>query len=168
MLRKNLIFFILFNFSFITLAQDNSIKMKSVINLEIAKIITDVCESHQKKTGYRPVDIAIVESGGDLVLFRKQNNSFILSIDIAISKADSSASIPVSSRIIQDIAYGKDSKPGRVPGLEHSKNIFAYIGEVPIRTKNGTLLGTLGVSGAKGDKDEKCANAALLTVDEYL
>ena len=46
MLKK---YFIFFNFSFITLAQDNSIKMKPVINLEIAKIMADSCESHQKK-----------------------------------------------------------------------------------------------------------------------
>ena len=49
MLKKYFIFFIFFNFSLITLAQDNSIKMKPVINLESAKIMADVCESHQKK-----------------------------------------------------------------------------------------------------------------------
>ena len=49
MLRKYFIFFIFLNFSLITLAQDNSIKMKPVINLEIAKIMADACESHKKK-----------------------------------------------------------------------------------------------------------------------
>ena len=168
MLKKYFIFFIFFNFSNIIFAQDNSIKMKPVINLEIAKIMADACENHQKKTGYRPVNIAIVDSGGDLVLFRRQNNSFLLSIDIAIAKANSSAGIPVPTRTIQDIVYGKDGKPGRVPGLAHSKNIVAFPGGLPIKTKNGTLLGAIGVSGATGDEDEQCANAALLAVDEYL
>jgi uncharacterized protein GlcG (DUF336 family) len=168
MLKKYFIFFIFFNFTCITFAQDKNIKMKPVINLEIAKIMADACESHQKKTGYRPVNIAIVDSGGDLVLFRRQNNSFLLSIDIAIAKANSSAGIPVPTRTIQDIVYGKDGKPGRVPGLAHSKNIVAFPGGLPIKTKNGALLGAIGVSGATGDEDEKCANAALLAVDEYL
>ena len=168
MLKKIFIFLILFNFSFITFGQDNSIQMKPVINLKIAKIMADACENHQKKTGYRPVNIAIVDSGGDLVLFRRQNNSFLLSIDIAIAKANSSAGIPVPTRTIQDIVYGKDGKPGRVPGLAHSKNIVAFPGGLPIKTKNGTLLGAIGVSGATGDEDEQCANAALLAVDEYL
>ena len=168
MLKKYFIFFIFFNFTYITFAQDKSIKMKPVINLEIAKIMAYACESHQKKTGYRPVNIAIVDSGGDLVLFRRQNNSFLLSIDIAIAKANSSAGIPVPTRTIQDIVYGKDDKPGRVPGLAHSKNIVAFPGGLPIKTKNGTLLGAIGVSGATGDEDEQCANAALLAVDEYL
>ena len=168
MLKKYFIFFIFFNFTCLTFAQDKSIKMKPVINLEIAKIMADACENHQKKTGYRPVTIAIVDSGGDLVLFRRQNNSFLLSIDIAIAKANSSAGIPVPTRTIQDIVYGKDGKPGRVPGLAHSKNIVAFPGGLPIKTKNGTLLGAIGVSGATGDEDEQCANAALLAVDEYL
>lgn len=168
MLRKFFIFLILFNFSFITLAQDNSIQMKPVINLKIAKIMADACESHQKKTGYRPVNIAIVDAGGDLVLFRRQNNSFLLSIDIAIAKANSSAGISVPTRTIQDIVYGKDGSPGRVPGLAHSKNIVAFPGGLPIKTKNGILLGAIGVSGATGDEDEQCANAALLSIEEYL
>ena len=168
MLRKYFIFFIFFNFNFLTFAQDNSIKMKPVINLEIAKIMADACENHQSKTGYRPVNIAIVDAGGDLVLFRRQNNSFLLSIDIAIAKANSSAGIPVPTRTIQDIVYGKDGKPGRVPGLAHSENIVAFPGGLPIKTKNGILLGAIGVSGATGDEDEQCANAALLAVDEYL
>ena len=168
MLRKYFIFFIFFIFSFSTFAQDNTIKMKPVINLKIAKIMADACESHQKRTGYRPVNIAIVDAGGDLVLFRRQNNAFLLSIDIAKAKANSSAGIPIPTRAIQDIVYGKDGNPGRVPGLAHSKNIVAFPGGMPIKTKNGILLGAIGVSGATGDEDEQCANAALLAIDEYL
>lgn len=168
MLKKNLIFLILFNLNCISFAQDKSLEMKPVINLEIAKIMADACESHQKKTGYRPVNIAIVDTGGDLVLFRRQNNAFLLSIDIAIAKANSSAGIPVPTRTIQDIVYGKDGNPGRVPGLAHSKNIVAFPGGLPIKTKNGDLLGAIGVSGATGDEDEQCAKAAISAIEKYL
>tara|TARA_E500000178_G_scaffold293738_1_gene298632 strand:+ start:22 stop:450 length:429 start_codon:yes stop_codon:yes gene_type:complete len=142
--------------------------MKPIINLEIAKILADACESHQKKTGYRPVNIAIIDAGGDLVIFRRQNNAFLLSIDITIAKVNSSAGIPVPTRTIQDIVYGKDGSPGRVPGLPHSKNIVAFPGGMPIKTKNGDLLGAIGVSGTTGDEDEQCANAALLSIEKYL
>ena len=80
----------------------------------------------------------------------------------------SSVPIPVPTSAIQDIVYGKDGNPGRVPGLAHSKNIVAFPGGMPIKTKNGILLGAIGVSGATGDEDEQCANAALLAIDEYL
>ena len=168
MLRKFFIFLIIFNLSLLTFAQDNSIQMKPVINLKIAKNMADACESHQKKTGYRPVNIVIVDSGGDLVLFRSQNNSFLLSVDIAIAKDNSSANIQVATRTIQDIVYGKDGKPGRVPGLAHSENIVAFPRGLPIKKKNGMLLEAIGVSGATGDEDEQCANAALLSIEECL
>ena len=55
-----------------------------------------------------------------------------------------------------------------MPGLAHLKNIVALPEGLPIKTKNGILLVANGVSGAIGDEDEQCANAALLAVDEYL
>ena len=168
MIKKIFYLFLFLPFSMKVIADDHALKMKPVINLSMAKVMADACEADQKNSGYSPINIAIVDAGGDLVLFRRQNNSFLLSIDIAIVKANSSAGIPVPTRTIQDIVYGKDGKPGRVPGLAHSKNIVAFPGGLPIKTKNGTLLGAIGVSGATGDEDEQCANAALLAVDEYL
>ena len=64
--------------------------------------------------------------------------------------------------------YGKDGKPGRVPGLVHSKNIVAFAGGLPIKTKNDQLLGGIGISGATGDEDEQCAIAAINAIQDYL
>ena len=41
-------------------------------------------------------------------------------------------------------------------------------GGLPIRTQNGDLLGAIGVSGATGDQDEECAQAALDAIKEDL
>ena len=51
--------------------------------------MADACEADQK-SGYNPVNIAIVDTGNDLILFRRQNDAYLLSIDIAIKKANSS------------------------------------------------------------------------------
>ena len=89
MLKKILIIVMIFSLNFNLSAIDPTIKMEPVINLEIAKIMADACEKDQKNNGYRPVNIAIVDKGGELVLFRRQNNAFLLSIDIAKKKARS-------------------------------------------------------------------------------
>ena len=150
------------------IGEELDIKMKPVINLALAKAMANACEENQKKYKYNPVNIAIVDAGGDLVLFRRQNNAFLLSIDIAIKKAISSAGIPYPTRAIAEIVYGKDGKPGRVPGLVHSKNIVAVAGGLPIKTKNDQLLGGIGISGATGDEDEQCAIAAINAIQDYL
>ena len=139
-----------------------------VLSLTIAKKMADACEANQAELGYRKINIAIVDKGAHLILFRRQNDSFLGSIDIAIQKAKSSASIPFPTRLIADIVYGKDGKPGRVPGLVHSKDIVAFAGGLPIKTKNGFLLGGIGVSGASADEDELCAQAAIDAVMEDL
>ena len=159
---------ILLPFSFKAIADDHAVKMKAVINLSLAKKMADACEADQQKSGYAPINIAIVDDGGDLVLFRRQNDAFLLSIDIATKKAISSAGIPFPTRLIEELVYGKDGKPGVIPGLAHSKDIVAFAGGLPIRTKDGVLLGAIGVSGATADQDEQCATAAIKAVEGAL
>tara|TARA_B100001250_G_C19477320_1_gene647175 strand:+ start:172 stop:675 length:504 start_codon:yes stop_codon:yes gene_type:complete len=139
-----------------------------VISLDLAKEMADACEANQEKIGYRKINIAIVDSGANLILFRKQNGAFLGSTDIAIAKAKSSARIPFPTRLIGEIAYGKDGEPGRVPGIVHIKDIVAFAGGLPIRSADGTLLGAIGVSGASSDEDEICAQAAIDAIKSKL
>lgn len=149
-------------------ADGHKIKMKPVINLSLAKLMADACEADQQKSGYAPINIAIVDDGGDLVLFRRQNDAFLLSIDIATKKAISSAGIPFPTRLVEELVYGKDGKPGVIPGLAHSKDIVAFAGGLPIKTKEGALIGAIGVSGATADQDEQCAAAAIKAIEKAL
>jgi len=165
------IIFYLFLSLFISInamADGHAIKSKPVINLAVAKMMADACEADQKSSGYSPINIAIVDAGGDLVLFRRQNDAFLLSIDIATKKAISSAGIPFPTRLVEELVYGKDGKPGIIPGLAHSKDIVAFAGGLPIRTKDGVLLGAIGVSGATADQDEQCAAAAIKAIEGVL
>ena len=149
-------------------ADDHALTQKPVINLSLAKIMADACEADQRSSGYAPINIAIVDAGGDLVLFRRQNNAFLLSIDIATKKAISSAGIPFPTRLIEELVYGKDGNKGIIPGLAHSKDIVAFAGGLPIKTKDGVLLGAIGISGATADQDEQCATAAIKAIEGVL
>ena len=146
----------------------NALEQKPVLSLSLAKKMADACEANQAQEGYRKINVAIVDSGANLILFRRQNDAFLGSIDIAIAKARSSARIPYPTRLIAEIVYGKDGQPGRVPGLVHSKDIVAFAGGLPIKTKDGTLLGAIGVSGATSDEDEVCAQAAIDAISAEL
>ena len=141
---------------------------KPILSLALAKKMADACEANQEEQGYRKVNIAIVDAGADLVLFRRQNDAFLGSIDIAIGKAKSSARLPFPTRLIGEIVYGKDGKPGRVPGLVHAKDVVAFAGGLPIKTNDGILIGAIGISGASADEDEICAQAAIDAVTDEL
>ena len=167
-MRRALFIYLFLFLSFNAFSDGHALKSKPVINLAMAKVMADACEADQRKSGYSPINIAIVDDGGDLVLFRRQNDAFLLSIDIAMKKANSSAGIPFPTRTIEELVYGKDGKPGVIPGLAHSKDIVAFAGGLPIRTKDGVLLGAIGVSGATADQDEQCAAAAIKAIDNIL
>ena len=167
MLKKILIVIFLIS-SYKAYADGHALKSKPVLNLSVAKLMADACEADQEKSGYNPVNIAIVDTGNDLVLFRRQNDAYLLSIDIAIKKANSSAGIPVPTRVIEELVYGKDKTGGVIPGLAFSKDLVAFAGGLPIRTKSGVLLGAIGVSGASADEDEQCAAAAIKAIEDIL
>ena len=148
---------------------DGHMKNKRVLTLDLAKKIADGCEAHfEKQTDWRTLNIAIVDDGGNLKLFRRMDNSFLLSIDIALLKAGTSAGLPFPSRMVGVLAYGKDGQPGRVPGIAEIPGVAAFPGGLPIMTSDGQHIGGIGISGATGDQDEECAQAGLDAVKGML
>ena len=107
-------------------------------------------------------------TGADLILFRRQDDAFLGSINIAINKATSSAMIPRSTRKVGELAYGENGNLGPRPGVATVDFLVPFAGGLPIRTDSGVLLGAIGVSGASSDQDEECAQAAIDAVRDLL
>ncbi len=132
-----------------------------------AEKMADACEAAQAREGWPKINIAVVDRGADLVLFRRQDDAFLGSVNISINKAKSAASIPFPTRTIAELVYGKDGKPGTLPGLAFSE-VVAFAGGLPIRNASGALVGAIGVSGASADEDENCAKAAIAAIADQL
>ena len=145
-----------------------TLELKPVLDLSLAKKMADACEAKKATTDWRPLNIAIVDSGSDLILFRRQDGAFLGSIDIALKKAKSAAMVPYPTRVIGEIAYGKDGNAGRNPGVSTVDFLVPFPGGMPIKTESGHLIGAIGVSGATGDQDEECAIAAIDAVKDLL
>ena len=65
--------------------------------LAIAQKMADACEAKATQEGWK-MNIAVVDSGADLVLFRRMDGAFLGSIDIAQMKARTSARCKTSLR----------------------------------------------------------------------
>jgi glc operon protein GlcG len=133
------------------------------MTLDMAKKMADACEAYQAENDLPKFNIAVVDRGADLVLFRRQDDAFLGSIKIATQKAQSSASVPFPTRAIAEIVYGTDGNPGSIPGLAHS-DVVAFAGGLPIANASGALVGAIGVSGGSADQDEDCAKAAVAAI----
>ena len=131
-----------------------------MMSLEIAKMAADACEKYQAESELPALNIAVVDRGADLVLFRRQDDAFLGSGRIAIDKAVSAVNIPFPTRTIAEIVYGKDGEPAGLPGLVHA-DVVAFAGGLPVTNAAGALVGGIGISGASADQDEDCARAAV-------
>jgi glc operon protein GlcG len=148
------------------LGAEMTLETKPVLSLQIAKVIADACEAKAVEEGWN-MNIAIVDDGANLLLFRRMPNAWLGSIDIALDKARTSARMTMPTRMIADITYGEDRTGGPVPGLAHVEGFIAFAGGLPIRA-GSTVIGAIGVSGASADQDEACAQAGLDAIAELL
>jgi glc operon protein GlcG len=109
-------------------------------------------------------NIAIVNDGTKLVYFEHMDGAFLGSIDISQQKAITSAQFPFPTRVMGELAFGKDGKPGDLPGIANVPGVIAFAGGLPIMTGSEAQIGAIGVSGGSADEDEECAKAALEAV----
>jgi glc operon protein GlcG len=125
------------------------------------------CEAKAKQENWK-MNIAVVNDGTNLVYFEHMDGAFLGSIYISQHKAMTSANFPFSTRTLGELAFGKEGKPGTVPGIADVPGIITFAGGLPIMTGNKLQIGGIGVSGGTSDQDEECAKAGLDATAEDL
>jgi glc operon protein GlcG len=144
-----------------------ALEKKSSLSLEDAQKMAAGCLAKAQEKNWK-MNIAIVDSGANLVLFERMNGAFLGSIEIARHKAETSAKFPIPTRKFEELAYGKDLKGGNLPGIAQVPGVIAFAGGLPIMAADGTHLGGIGVSGGTADEDEQCAQAGLDAAKDML
>ena len=137
-----------------------ALEQRPLLSLDVAKKMAAACEAKAKQEGWK-MNIAIVDSGGNLKVFMRQDDAFLKSIEIAQLKAGTSAGFPFSTKQIGEITT-------KVPGIAHVPGIVTFEGGLPIMTADGKHLGAIGVSGATAEQDGVCAQAAIDAVKSEL
>ncbi|WBX73486.1 heme-binding protein [Tenacibaculum pacificus] len=102
------------------------------------------------------MSISIVDAGASLVAFERMDGAFIGPIDIAMKKAKTAALFGKDTGIL-----GELSQPGApLYNIEHSNNgLITFAGGIPIKNKNGIIIGAIGVSGSTVQNDFEVAQA---------
>lgn len=126
-----------------------------MINLEDARRIIAAAESKAAEIG-QPMNIAVSDSGGNLVAHVRMDGAWIGSIDISIKKAWTSRAFDISTK---DLAAHSQSGD-QFFGIHASNNgkVMIFAGGIPIK-KRGKVVGAIGVSGGSGEQDHAVAKA---------
>ena len=109
------------------------------------------------------IAIAIMDAHGNLKYYRRMDNNNFISVRMSQLKAMTSASIPISTKALADRNKSMDNSPyASVPGL------VMLEGGLPIITKDGQHIGSIGISGANPELDGVCAAAGIAAIETEL
>jgi glc operon protein GlcG len=116
------------------------------IGLEEAKKVMAAAEAEAKKRNWK-MNIAVVDTNGELVHFSRMEGAQIASGPISIGKARTSARFRRESRTFYNAYETGHAYPGTLdPGLVASPGGFPLV-------EGGKLIGAVGCSGGTGDQD---------------
>lgn len=107
------------------------------------------------------MDVAVVDAGANLKAFVRMDDAWIGSIDIAIKKAKTARFFDMPTGEI-----GKLSQPGgSLYNIEHSNGgLITFPGGLPLKNKEGAVIGAIGVSGSAVENDHIVAEAGAAAV----
>ncbi len=126
------------------------------MNLETADKVLKGAIAMARELGAQ-VNVAIVGETTSLKTFVRMDGAMPGNIDIAIKKAETARLFGVSTDSI-----GKDD---RLYDIQCSgMDITTYPGGLPIRNKEGKIIGAIGVSGSTAADDHEIATAGAKTV----
>src|ERR1700730_17455862 len=120
-----------------------------------------IIEAAEKKAAEirQPMNIAVVDEGGNLVSHVRMDGAWIGSIDISINKAFTSRAFDISTK---DLAQHSQSG-GQFFGIHVSNHgrVMVFAGGIPLR-RDGKIVGAVGVSGGSGEQDHMAAEAGAM------
>ena len=130
------------------------------VTLAQASTIVDVALKKGRETNCAPLTVAVLDAGGHLVAFKREDRSGILRFDIAYGKAWGALGMGFGSRELAERAAKKPVFFTALTTIAQGR-LVPVPGGVLIKDADGAVLGAVGISGDTSDKDEVCAVAGI-------
>ncbi|EQB05888.1 GlcG/HbpS family heme-binding protein [Sphingobium baderi] len=132
------------------------------LTLEDARVLLAAAEAKAEVLG-TPYNIAVVDSGGNLLLFARMDGAWLGSIDIAIHKAFTARAFDMPTDELAKMA-----QPGKplfgIQDTNHDR-IVVFGGGAPVKAGE-TVLGAIGASGGTVQQDIEVVEAALRAFED--
>lgn len=127
------------------------------LSLADAKAMIAAAEAKAAEIG-RPMNIAVVDAGGNLTAHVRMDGAWLGSVDVSINKAFTARAFDMPTNVLwEHTQSGKQAF-----GIQHSNGgrIMAFAGGFPV-TRDGLVVGAIGISGGYGHEDDAVAEAAI-------
>jgi uncharacterized protein GlcG (DUF336 family) len=130
------------------------------VTLAQASTIVDAALKKGRESDCAPLTVAVLDAGGHLVAFKREDRSGILRFDIAFGKAWGALGMGFGSRTLAERAANTPQFFTMLAAASGGR-IISNPGGVLIKNGSGDIVGAVGISGDTSDKDEACAVAGI-------
>ena len=124
-----------------------------------AQDVIKAAEQEANKRGW-PLNIAVVDSGGNLVSFLRMDGAQLASIAISEHKARAAVKYRRATRVYEDAVQKSDYK--YILSLDDA---IASRGGIPL-VEDGKIIGAVGCSGGAGSQDEVVCTAGAAVINK--
>ena len=129
------------------------------ISLDRADAAIAAAVAEAKKRNW-PMNIAVVDSGGNLVAFKRMDGAQLASVAISEHKARAAATFRRETKIFEN-----GVQEGNLPYLMTLDGVIASRGGIPL-VEGGRMIGAIGCSGGTGSQDEVVCKAGAATISK--
>jgi uncharacterized protein GlcG (DUF336 family) len=124
---------------------------RRTLTLEAARKVAAAAEAEARRNNWT-VAVAVVDDGGQLVLFQRLDGTKLVAIDIAVRKARTAVYFQSETKALEEeVTKGRNA-------LLPIDGFMPLEGGVPLIV-DGQIIGAIGVSGVTGEQDAQCAQA---------
>ena len=129
------------------------------ITLEQANRIITAAFQKGAESKLKPLSVAVLDPGGHLIAFQRQDGASTMRFQIANGKASGALALGVSSRKIGEMAAERPSFVASLGSIA-PQGVIPAAGGVIVMGEGG-IVGAVGVTGDTSDNDEACALAGI-------
>jgi len=130
------------------------------LTLSQAEIIASGTLAFARANDVSPLAVSILDAGGQMVVFKREDGASLYRGDIATAKARGALGMGFNTRGIAEKAKNNPvffSSLTAISGIDLALSPGGNL----IKDHHGKLLGAIGISGDTGDVDEQCAIAGI-------
>ena len=130
------------------------------ISLDQANTVIEGAFARAGELSLKPLSIIVLDAGGRVKAFQKQDGSALLRFEIAYGKAFAALGMGRSSKLV--LQKYRD-KPKFIDNLEQLSDgpIFLEGGAQLILDEHGEVVGAVGITGDSNEMDDECAFAGI-------
>src|SRR5579875_3142568 len=132
------------------------------MTLELAATITDAALREGRARNFLPLSVAVLDAGGHLVAFKREDGSGILRFDIAFGKAWGALGMGFGSRELFNRTQANPTFMAALSTVSQGRLVPVPSGVLVL--SGGEVIGAVGISGDNSDNDEICALAGIASV----